>query len=341
MRFGWMRWQQASRMTALALSLAVGSVTVMLVAVAAALTPESAQAQTCHGTLVPVAGAVPNEARYSFTCDGPVEGSYTLSATSASGDAVAGTAQTLDPGFVCTLEPEESEEPEELEEGEDPDETADLSSWECVGAVAAGRTIKGLFVARQDPCAASLGLLVVTYRGSGASAKATGRTLLTIDCSRPPSGSTPPSGGGQGQAGAENKGLTAPVVSGVSVSPSIFGAARRGASVAMAVGARVRFKLSQSAPASFLVTRFLGGVRRGGKCVPQSKPRRGAKRCTSELTLGSFTRRGTAGPNGFRFTGRLANRSLAPGEYRFGVTAHLGSGAAGALVSSPRFRIVR
>jgi hypothetical protein len=338
MRFGWTRWQQASRMMALALSLAVGSVAFVLAV--AALNAPSARAQSCHGTLVPVTGAVPNEARYSFSCDGPVEGSYTLSATSASGDAVAGTVQTLDPGFVCTLEPEESEEPEALEEDEDA-ETQDLSSWECVGAVAVGRTIRGLFVAQQDPCGTSLGLLVVTYRGSGLSAKATGRTLLTIDCSRPPNSTTPPSGGSPGQVGTEDKGLAGQVVSGVSILPSIFRAARRGASVAAAVGTRVRFKLSQNALASFLVTRLLGGVRRGGKCVPERKPKRGAKRCTSEFTLGSFTRRGTAGPNGFKFTGRLAGRGLALGEYRFGVTAHLSSGAIGALVSSPRFRIVR
>ncbi len=319
--------------------LAVGSVAVVFVGVA--LTAESAQAQTCHGTLVPVTGGVANEARYSFSCDGPVEGSYTVSASSASGDPVAGTVQTLDQAFVCTLEPEGGEEPEELEEGEDPDETQDLASWECVGAAAAGRTIRGIFVAQQDPCAASLGLLVVTYRGSGPTARAMGRTLLTIECSPPLSGATPPLGGGQGQAGGEDKGPLGPVVSGLSISPSVFKAAQRGASVARAVGARVRFKLSQSAQASFVVTRFLWGVRHAGKCVLERKPKHGAKRCVRDLTLGSFTRHGTAGANGFRFTGRLAGRSLSPGEYRFGVTARSSSGLNGTLVTSPGFRIAR
>jgi hypothetical protein len=322
-----------------ALALAVGSVAVVLAV--AVLSAEPAQGQTCRRALVPVTGGVANEARYSFSCDGPVEGSYTVSASTASGDTVAGSVQTLDQAFVCTLEPEGGEEPEELEEGEDPDESGDMSSWECVGGAAAGRTIGGIFVAQQDPCAAALGLLVVTYRGSGTSAKAKGRTLLTIDCSQPPSATTPPSGGGQGQAGAQNKGLLGPLVSGVGISPSVFKAARRGASVARTVGARIRFKLSQSAQASFVVTRFLSGVRRNGGCVPQQKPKRGAKRCTRDVPLGSFTRRGATGVNGFRFTGRLAGRSLSPGEYRFGVTARSSNGATGALVSSPGFRIVR
>jgi hypothetical protein len=54
---------------------------------------------------------------------------------------------------------------------------------------------------------------------------------------------------------------------------------------------------------------------------------------------GSFTRAGSAGANSFRFTGRLARRTLKPAKYRLTATPTLGA-KTGKATSAP-FRIIK
>ena len=54
---------------------------------------------------------------------------------------------------------------------------------------------------------------------------------------------------------------------------------------------------------------------------------------------GSFTHRGVAGRNSFRFTGRLAGRKLTPGSYRLVAVAKDAAGNA-SLPKRASFRVV-
>jgi streptogramin lyase len=125
------------------------------------------------------------------------------------------------------------------------------------------------------------------------------------------------------------------------ISPSAFRAAARGGSVASArrAGAIVSYTDSQQARTSFTVQRPGAGRRQGHACRKPTRRNRHGKRCTRYLRVGSFTHADAAGPNRFRFTGRVHGRKLKPGRYRLrGIpTDAAGAGPAAAKA----FRIKR
>jgi uncharacterized delta-60 repeat protein len=87
----------------------------------------------------------------------------------------------------------------------------------------------------------------------------------------------------------------APVLGRLRIMPTAFRAGGRGASV--------RFTLDRAASVRFAVAR----------CIAK----RGKRRCARyRLLRGHFTRRGAAGANRFRFTGRIAARRLRAARYR-------------------------
>jgi hypothetical protein len=105
-------------------------------------------------------------------------------------------------------------------------------------------------------------------------------------------------------------------IRGLRISPNAFRAARGGPSVLASAGgkrkkpgARVRFRLNEGATVVFRV----------------SRERRGRK---PKKLRGRLRRVGTAGLNGFRFTGRLRGRRLKPGRYLLAATPK-GVGKAG------------
>jgi hypothetical protein len=103
----------------------------------------------------------------------------------------------------------------------------------------------------------------------------------------------------------------APSLTGLTMRPSRFRTATR-----------VRFTLSEPAAVRFRVQR---AVSRG-----------------HFATLpGSFQRSGVAGPNGFRFSGRLRGRKLAPGAYRLRATPTDAAGNRPRAAATARFRIRR
>jgi tetratricopeptide (TPR) repeat protein len=120
-----------------------------------------------------------------------------------------------------------------------------------------------------------------------------------------------------------------PKISALRVSPPAFRSA---------VGTSVSYRLSadDTAKAKFTIERVLPGVRAGGRCVARS-PRTGAGRpCARYKRLkGSFTRKSDSGTDRFRFADPLA-----PGIYRFVVTARIKDGPESDAVSSPRFRVL-
>jgi hypothetical protein len=164
-----------------------------------------------------------------------------------------------------------------------------------------------------------------------------------------PGGSAAPGGGagapGAGGAGGAGPGAAAqgdpvaPVLTRPTLSRSVFRAARRGRAIAAAVvpiGTRVRYALSEPARVRFTVMRARLSVRR---CVHASYLAR-HRRCIRYRLSGTFTHRGAAGENTFRFRGRVNGRTLRPGRYRLVARAIDPSGNA-SLSRRVAFRIVR
>jgi hypothetical protein len=124
---------------------------------------------------------------------------------------------------------------------------------------------------------------------------------------------------------------TAPAMSSYTVAPLAFPAAPSGPSVRSAgrrrvYGTRVSYRLDEPATTTFAVQRRLSGRRVGRRCVAPTPRNRRARRCARYAGRGSFDHAGRQGANGFRFTGRVAGRRLAPGAYRFVTTARDGRG---------------
>jgi V8-like Glu-specific endopeptidase len=99
---------------------------------------------------------------------------------------------------------------------------------------------------------------------------------------------------------------TPPVISRLTISPSAFRAARSGAMIAAARGARVSFRLSESASVTLTVTR------RACK----------RRRCTFKpVRNGEVAVETRAGDTSFRLTGRLLRGRMAAGRYHLELTA--------------------
>ncbi|MGE4425209.1 MAG: hypothetical protein AB7G37_02010 [Solirubrobacteraceae bacterium] len=148
-------------------------------------------------------------------------------------------------------------------------------------------------------------------------------------------GVTPPSAGGGGGGGAGGGGggagnpvpavdATAPRITRVSLSRRTFRAGRRLAPARRGrrgVGTRVRLTLSEDARLRVTVERITVGRRRGEACVRSTRARRRARRCARYARVGTLSRRGTAGVDTVRFTGRLKGRALRAGRYRLRIVA--------------------
>jgi hypothetical protein len=173
------------------------------------------------------------------------------------------------------------------------------------------------------------------------------------DTSNPggPGGPAPaPPGGGPAPGPAPGPGPVPPdrkaaSFTGYRLSPTLFRAAARGASVAgrrAPTGSRVSYRLNEAATITFRVQRATKGRVVGRKCRRETRRnRRGRKRCTLYVTQrGSFAHKGKTGANAFRFTGRLRGRKLGLGSYRLSARAVDASGNASKTVTK-KFKIVR
>ena len=127
------------------------------------------------------------------------------------------------------------------------------------------------------------------------------------------------------------------------LSKRAFKAFGSGASVraARARGTVVTYRLSEAAGVTFRVQRVSGGRRVSGRCVATKRANRTKPHCKRYRTLrGRFRHTGETGLNKFRFSGRLAGRTLKTGRYRLVAKAK----DAAANKSEPerrRFRIIR
>jgi len=112
------------------------------------------------------------------------------------------------------------------------------------------------------------------------------------------------------------------VISALTISPSAFFAAPKGATISAAAaakkkyGATISYRDSQLATTTFTVLRPIAGRKQGKSCKRPSRSNRRGKRCTLYVAAGSFTHADKAGKNGLHFSGRLKGRKLARGAYR-------------------------
>ena len=147
----------------------------------------------------------------------------------------------------------------------------------------------------------------------------------------------PPAAGAQT---SETPKPQAPHLTALAISPGRFKAASRGASIAPLKaptakprGALVTFRLTATATVRFSVVALEQGrrLKKAGKtrCVKAKGKISKKLSCTRHLPMtGSFVDGGGAGATSFRFTGRLAGKSLAPGRYE--LLATLAGGPANA-----------
>ena len=140
--------------------------------------------------------------------------------------------------------------------------------------------------------------------------------------------------------GAPPPATPTPALSKLRVKPRAFRAARSGASTgptARRFGTTVSFTASSEATVAFRARRAAKGRLRGGKCRKPNR-RRSGRACTRYVSVrGKFSVGATAGPNRFRFTGRLANRRLRKGRYQ--LVARPTAGGKTGKAASARFRI--
>jgi hypothetical protein len=113
-------------------------------------------------------------------------------------------------------------------------------------------------------------------------------------------------------------------VTALRLSPTVFRAARSGASLTAAAartGTRVRYTLNVPATVRFTIRRSSIGRRAGGRCVKPSRANRNRRTCSRLTSVpGSFSRRRSAGADRFTFTGRLGGHTLGRGRYRLVAT---------------------
>jgi hypothetical protein len=105
-----------------------------------------------------------------------------------------------------------------------------------------------------------------------------------------------------GSNGASLTDSIAPAITRLGLSPAAFHAAPSGPALAAAIGTRVSMTLSEPATVTFRVVRLTRSTR-------------------WTLLRGRIVRALPAGPNGLRYRGRIAGRTLRPGRYRLLVRA--------------------
>jgi hypothetical protein len=127
----------------------------------------------------------------------------------------------------------------------------------------------------------------------------------------------------------------------LAVNPNAFRAgnaagaiASRKKKAAAPLGATVSYSLSAAGSVEFSLELQTTGRKAGKKCVKKTRGNARHKKCSSfKPVKGGFSVAGVAGPNSFKFSGKLGGKALKPGSYRL-------IGSAGGAVESANFKIV-
>lgn len=147
----------------------------------------------------------------------------------------------------------------------------------------------------------------------------------------PPS---PPAGGSG--TGTPAPAPTPPRLLALSISPTSFRTSPGAKGKKKApVGATVSYRLAAAGTVAFKVAKQLPGRKVGGKCAAPSRANRGKAKCTRSVPVkGGFTDQGAAGPNSFRFAGKVGGKALGPGRYEL-------VGTSGGVTKEAAFSIQR
>ena len=117
-------------------------------------------------------------------------------------------------------------------------------------------------------------------------------------------------------AAAASAAEVAPDVTQLKVTPTTFKALPTGNSVVESGGALVTFTILNGAHVNFSVKTEKAGKRLNGKCVAgKAKTKKGACIRTAAVP-GGFELIGISGKNEINFSGRIGDKTLAPGSYR-------------------------
>jgi hypothetical protein len=136
--------------------------------------------------------------------------------------------------------------------------------------------------------------------------------------------------------------LTTGQIQSLGVMPQKFSTANVGGAIVSArkkakapIGTTVTYSLSAAGTVEFGVERKLPGRKVGKRCVKQTRANRTRKKCPLfKPVKGGFTHSGQAGPNRFKFSGRLNGKALKPGSYKL-------VGKTGSMSKTASFRTVR
>lgn len=117
-------------------------------------------------------------------------------------------------------------------------------------------------------------------------------------------------------ASAASAAQVAPDVKQLKVTPTTFKALPTGNSVVLSGGGLVTFSILNGAHVNFSVKTEKAGKKVGGKCVAGKAKTKKATCIRTAAVPGGFELIGISGPNEFNFSGRIADKALAPGSYR-------------------------
>jgi hypothetical protein len=110
----------------------------------------------------------------------------------------------------------------------------------------------------------------------------------------------------------------APQDSGLKLTPTSF-TPQSGAKTRKHQGTTISYSDSEAGVTTLTIKRLVSGYRLGHSTCNALKPRQKrpqhSSACTLTTTVGSLTHQDAAGPNSFRFTGRLNGRLLSAGSY--------------------------
>jgi hypothetical protein len=123
------------------------------------------------------------------------------------------------------------------------------------------------------------------------------------------------------------------VLSALTIAPSAFFPAPSGATISSAstakkkkYGAKISYRDSQIATATFTVLSPTSGRMQGRSCKKPSKKNKHGKHCTLYVPVGSFIHADKAAVNSFHLSGRIKGKRLGPGTYRLQAVAHDAAG---------------
>jgi Domain of unknown function (DUF4394) len=114
----------------------------------------------------------------------------------------------------------------------------------------------------------------------------------------------------------------------------------RAAATRVPRGTTFRFKLSEPASVRIAFARATAGRRVGRSCLTATRARRGRRKCTRYVAVGSISASRSAGRGTLKFSGRIGGRALTPGSYRASLTAKDAIGQR-SPVRTVSFRVVR